>query len=634
MSVDRAPASCILGVAGHIDHGKTTLVHALTGVDTDRLPEEKARGITIELGFASMQLPSGATAAVVDMPGHERFVRAMIAGAAGVDALLLVVAANEGVMPQTREHLAIGTLVGVSGGVVALTKCDLAEPELIELAHTEIAAALEGTALSGAQIVPVSARTGQGLGDLRAVLDDIRTRPRDVSGPLLVPIDRAFVRHGFGVIATGTLVSGRVVEGATVLLASAGADGSVRHARVRGLQVHGRAVTEAGAGTRIAVNLAGLEIGEIHRGDWIFAPDELEPTRAFDADVQLLRGSPRSLRRRTRLELAVGASHVGATVTLLDAPELHPGERALVRVTSASAVLVRPGERFVLRGPATMAAVGSTVGGGQVVRPHVERVRRRAVALERARRIFEAGPLPIDRARVELELAGERGLTAAEVFARTLVPAVDAFHDACRVEDGRLVGAMTMRAVESRILDALSSFHVQNPTLQGMDRHEISHHADEALLASALSRLIARGTVERDADRIRRAGWKPRDPDAVKHLDALFALLENNGLTPPVTAEIARSLAADELALQPALRRLVERGSAVRVRNDLYVAASALADLERKLVEWLRAKGTIDAQGFKEITGATRKWAIPLAEYFDHKKLTIRVGDARRLRGA
>mgnify|MGYP001019271353 CR=1 FL=1 len=278
----------VIGVAGHIDHGKTSLVKALTGVDTDRLPEEKARGITIELGFASLALPGGRRAAIVDMPGHERFVRTMISGAGGVDLMMLVVAASEGVMPQTREHLAIAGLVGVRAGVCALTKCDLATPDLVEMAVEEVREVMRGSALDGAEVVPVSAHTNTGLDALRAALGRAVVAPRDATGPVLLPIDRVFVRKGFGVVVTGTLVSGTARLDDELLVAPTGPDHRALSVRVRGLQVHGEAVSEARAGTRLAVNLAGVELADVPRGAWLMHPTEVALSRTFDARLTLL----------------------------------------------------------------------------------------------------------------------------------------------------------------------------------------------------------------------------------------------------------------------------------------------------------------------------------------------------------
>ncbi len=627
----------VVGVAGHIDHGKTALVRALTGIDTDRLPEEKARGITIELGFAHLALPSGRRAAIIDMPGHERFVRAMIAGAGGVDLAMLVVAANEGVMPQTREHLAIASLVGVRGGVVALTKCDLASEEIVALAIEEVRELLVGTPLEQAEIVPVSAHAGTGLDALRTALDRAAVPPRDASGPVLVPIDRVFVRKGFGAVITGTLVSGTLREGDTAVIAPVGVDDDAREVRVRGLQIHGESVPEARAGTRLAINVAGLDAQEIPRGAWLFRANEVALTRSFDARVTLLGATRKAVGRRARLELAVGAAHSEATMALLEGDELSPGTSALARITADRPVALRPGERFVLRGSPALAGVGSTVGGGVVVRPVAERARKREVALDRAQRVQAREDDPIARARVEAEAVGARGLSSADLYARTGLRTDDraALRECglAGVAADRFVSTAVLDAIGQKVLQQLSAHHGTQPASRGLELRTLHTLADDALITAVLASLTSARKIERHGEIVSRAGWKPRDPDAVPHLAAVEAALANAGLTPPRPEEIAAGLKVDAKTLEPALKRLVEKGVLARINADLYVASSAMDDLERRLVEYLGTHPTIDAQGFKELTAASRKFTIPLAEYFDAKKVTLRVGDARKLRG-
>lgn len=626
----------VLGVAGHIDHGKTALVKALTGIDTDRLPEEKARGITIELGFAHLTLPSGRRAAVIDMPGHERFVRAMIAGAGGVDLILLVVAANEGVMPQTQEHLAIAKLVEVRGGVVALSKTDLASEEILELAKEEIQELLQNSPLEGCPIVPVSAHTGRGLDALLEAIDRVAVPPRDASGPALLPIDRVFVRRGFGAVITGTLVSGTVHEGDAMVIAPVGIDGGVREVRVRGLQIHGEPVNSARAGTRLAVNVAGIEAGEIPRGAWLFRDGEVALTRSFDANVTVLPSARKALGRRTKLELAVGATHTMATVALLEGEHIDPGATALARMTTEKPLVLRPGEKFVLRGPPSLAGVGSTVGGGTVVRPVAERTRRRERALERARQALVHLNDPYARARIEAEAAGLQGLSTKELFARTglrVDPAAIDRAGLVAVGNDRYVSTSVMETVEQSVLQTLSKHHATEPTARGLERRALKTIADDGLVDAALTRLLARKEIERDGEVLFRSGWKPRDPDAVPYLREVEAILVSAGLTAPRPQEIATALKTDIRTLKPALDRLVEKGTVVRVNAELYVATAAIEDLEKRLVAYLQTQGTIDAQGFKELTGASRKWTIPLAEYFDNRKVTLRIGDVRKLRG-
>lgn len=619
----------VVGVAGHIDHGKTALVKALTGVDTDRLPEEKARGITIELGFAPLALGDGRRAAVVDMPGHERFVRTMIAGAGGVDLMLLVIAANEGVMPQTREHLAIAGLVGVRGGVCALTKCDLASDDLAALAADEARELLRGTALDGAPVVRVSARDGRGVEDVRAALAAAAVAPRDASGPPVLPLDRVFARKGFGVVATGTLVAGTLREGDAVAVGPSGPGHEARTARVRGLQVHGEAVREARAGSRVAVNLAGVELSEVERGQWVFHEGETALTRSFDATVRLLPETRRALGRRARLEVAVGATHALATVSLLEGEALAPGADALARVTTDRPLVLRAGDRLVLRGPPSLAGLGGTVGGATVVRPVTERVRRRAVALDRARR-YASGDAAA-RAEVALEAAGLAGLDARALRARAGHAAVDG-RAGVAVGGDRWVARASFEALTARALEALSAHHGRHPDERGMARSALSSLGPDAAVDAALSALVAAKRVTREGDVVVRAGWRPRSADETPHLAAVRAALAQAGVAAPKVDELAKALGVAAGALAPALKRLVDRGEAVKVTPELYADAAAMTALEATLREWLAAKGSIDAQGFKELSGLSRKWAIPYLEWFDARKVTLRVGDVRKLR--
>jgi selenocysteine-specific elongation factor len=623
----------VIGVAGHIDHGKTALVRALTGVDTDRLPEEKARGITIELGFAPLALPGGRRAAVIDMPGHERFVRTMISGAGGVDVMLLVVAANEGVMPQTREHLAIAGLVGVRAGVCALTKSDLAGDDIIELATEEIREVLRGSALDGAPVIPVSAHAGVGLDALRAALAATAVTPRDASGPALVPIDRVFVRKGFGVVVTGTLLAGTLRHDDELLLGPMGPEHHTQPVRVRGLQVHGEAATEVRAGTRVAVNLAGIDLADVPRGAWLMHPTEVALSRTFDAELTSLPQTRRDLARRSRLEIAVGATHAIAGLSLLDADSLAPGARGLVRVTADRPLAIRPGERMVLRGPTSLAGVGSTVGGLVVVRPVAERVRRRAVALERARRSAEGDAAA--RALVELDAAGAKGLHGAALVARAgYRPGPQSAKDGVvAVGSDRYLSRAYLDATTRSILQTLSDFHGKNPAEKGLDRRALAPLGADAAVDHCLDALVAAGKVTRAGDVIARAGWKPRSLDDIPYVAQVRAMLARAALAPPRLDEMATACAAPPKDIDHALKRLVELGHVVKVSVELYVDAAAMRDLETRLVEHLTAKGTIDAQGFKELTGQSRKFAIPYAEHFDAKKVTLRVGDVRKLRG-
>jgi len=479
----------ILGTAGHVDHGKTSLVKALTGIDTDRLPEEKRRGITLELGFAHLRLPDGTVAGVVDVPGHERFVKAMAAGAGGVDLALLVVAADEGVMPQTREHLDICQLLGVRAGVVALTKADLL-PGLGDdwrgLLAADLSTLLAGTALEAAEAVEVSARTGQGLPLLVAALGRAAAglAARPVDGPLFLPVDRAFTLKGFGTVVTGTLLSGSVASEEPLSLLP-GLPGPFR---ARTVQVHGAAVARAVAGQRTAVNLPAAAAAEVRRGMALVRAGELPETRTLDVELTLLPAAEAPLPRRRTLLLHLGTAQVEAQVRLLDVDALQPGETALAQLRTAAAVAALPGQRFILRGPRPLPGRGATLAGGRVLTLSAPRRRRGAGSqLEPMR-----GADGEARVRWLLRQAGYRGLDAGELFARASLPhktltrtleVLGSRGEALLVDRERRlhVSREVFQGLLGRALSILQDFHAREPLKDALGREELRQRLSAAL---------------------------------------------------------------------------------------------------------------------------------------------------------
>jgi len=630
--------SIVIGTAGHIDHGKTALVQALTGVDTDRLPEEKERGITIELGFAPLTLPSGTRAGVVDVPGHERFVRTMVAGAGGIDLALLVVAASEGVMPQTREHLAICRLLGIGAGVIALTKIDAVDPDMIELAREDVKGLVAGTFLEDAPIIPVSAHAKLGLDELRAALDAVAAKvaTRDATGPARLPIDRSFTMKGFGVVVTGTLVSGRLEVGQSAELLPSGEKG-----KIRGLQIHGQAVPRAEAGTRLAVNLAGIESEAVERWQWLVKDGELHTTREIDARIELLPGCKRALGRRARVSVHVGTATTLATLVLLDTEELPPGGEALGRLKLDGPLVVLQGDRFILRGDTALAPYGGTVGGGTVLRPIAGRYRRRADEADRARVVETAsGP---EKVAAEVLWAGPAGLSPEEVRRRIAPDPSGALAGAKKagtvleVEPGRLVHPATIAALEATALERIGLHHEARPLEPGIGREELRTRlhggmVSPRLFQRVLDNLAKRGVVA-ERDIVRLATHKPREEGRGSELgDQIAKVLGQGALQPPRVKELAVQVGASERDTIAALKLLGGAGRAVRVSDDLYFDAAVLGDLRKRLVELLEQKGSISAQEWKDLTGASRKFTIPLAEHFDGEKLTMRVGETRVLR--
>ena len=641
----------VIGTAGHIDHGKTTLVRALTGIDTDRLKEEKERGITIELGFAHLALPTGEVVGVVDVPGHERFVRAMVAGAVGIDLVVLVVAADEGVMPQTREHLDICQLLGIKRGVVALSKSDLVDPELRELAVADVAETLKGTFLEGAPLIPVSAKTGDGLNTLKtAIAEGLRDLPgRDPDALARLPIDRVFSMKGFGTVVTGTLWSGILRPGDDVVAlpplpgATAG--------KIRGAQVHGAAVAEARAGNRTALNLT-LPKEQLARGQVLARPGELEAGRLVDVQLEYLPTCKRALKRRARLLVHAGTAQTLATVALLDAPALDPGQSGLAQLALDEPMVMLPGDRFILRGFALQRHHGTTLGGGVVVRTLGARLRRgtpETLALLRDNaRALVANDVDT-RTRLEVERAGRDGITRAALqmrlpFSPRVADAALARLASSRAivrydkERGAFVAKAALDELKHDAAAAVDAFHAAQPLAPGMPREELRAKVspDVRLLHLVLESLAATGGLVVDRDTVRRAEHDPARTRAQEALAPLaeraLALFAAAALQPPRAVEAAATLAVTPDALQPVLDMLVRGGSLVRVK-DLLFHAPAVDALRDKLRAHFAAARELTPQQWKELVGASRKFAIPLAEHFDGEKLTMRVGEVRKLRG-
>jgi selenocysteine-specific elongation factor len=649
---ERSGKRVVVGTAGHIDHGKTSLVRALTGIDTDRLREEKRRGITIELGFAHLALPGGTVAGVVDVPGHERFVRAMAAGAGGIDIVVLVVAADEGVMPQTREHLDICRLLGVPRGLVAVTKSDLLPglgPDWLPLLEQDVREATQGTFLEGAPILPVSSTTREGLerlvAEIARLASEVPERPAD--GPAFLPIDRAFSMKGFGTVVTGTLLSGQIAEGdeAALLPPTPG----IGPLRVRSVQVHGKATTRALAGQRTAVNLPGVEPSAVRRGQALVAVGGVPPSSLLDVEVTLLGAAPKPLRHRTKLLLHVGTAQAPATLALLDRGELAPGASAFAQLRLGAPVAALPGQRFILRGFAALEGRGKTVGGGRIL----------AVAAPKRRRGRPEGPRQLEvlasgdadaRIAAVLEMAGPAGLDVAALVGRTALSpkAVSGALDRLGAKGGALLFDRERRAyvagtvaagLQGRLLAAVDAFHAEKPLAAGMGREELRGRlppvADPRLFQRLVAALAERGELVLEGDHVRRRGHAAGAAGAAGGAlkEKVAAVLARGGITPPWIDELPGAVGASTGDVAAVLKLLAADGRAVRVSAELWFDAAALGALRERLVAFLRERKAITTQEFKDLVGATRKHVIPLAEHFDREKLTLRVGEKRVLRG-
>ena len=628
----------VVGTAGHIDHGKTSLVKALTGTDTDRLPEEKARGITIDLGFAFLEEPDGLTIEIVDVPGHERFVKNMLAGVGGIDLALLVIAADEGVMPQTREHLAICSLLRIKTGLVALTKTDMAEPDWVELVRDDVARLLEGTFLRGCPIVPVSSKTGEGLAGLRAALVALAREvpPKAIDQTARLPIDRVFTVKGFGTVVTGTLTAGRLAVDERVEVYPRGLS-----SRVRGLQVHGHAVEQAEAGQRTAVNLQGVERAAIERGDVLAPPGALLPTLLLDATLELLAEAPRALRTRERVRFHVGTQEGMARVLLVGQAELGQGRSAYGRVRLEKPVVALPGDRYVIRTYSPIV----TIGGGTLLHVAPPRFKLQAPALLAHLELLETGT-PAQVIEEHVKQAGAAGLHLADLRARTPFGP-----DRLRASLGELQRSGALLAVDrewyiqrdagdrlrSETLGLLEAFHREKPLRGGISREELrsrAGNAQERVFAQLLTALEAEGAVRSERDQVRLASHAIRlSPEQQRVVDGVEAEFRRAGPAPPSPEEALGRAGVPGDAEHELFQLLVADGRLVRVKESLYFHAGALHDIQAKLVAHLRQQREIGPADMKDLLGVSRKYAIPLMEYFDAQRVTVRQGERRVLRG-
>lgn len=632
----------VVGTAGHIDHGKTALVKALTGVDADRLPEEKKRGITIDIGFAELTVGEHHLG-FVDVPGHERFVKNMLAGASGIDLVLLVVAATEGVMPQTREHFDICRLLGIRSGVIALTKADLADAETLELAQIDVADLVAGSFLENAPVIPVSSLTGKGVRDLkealRAAAGRVPQRAHDHSA--YFPIDRSFAVKGFGTVVTGTLSSGEIRIGDELELLPVG-----RRVRVRGLQSHGTSTEAAPAGRRIAVNLGGVDHDEIRRGDILASPAVLRPTQIINSVVDVLHGSLRPLRSRQRLRIHTGTAEILARARVLnDTGEIVPGGRDLAQFTLEAPTVTRLGDRFVLRTYSPQI----TIAGGIVLDPLATKIRQRDLAAVRES-LSKLDATGDDKAAVVLiyaEAEGESGIHMFDVLEKTgwkagilqdVTSRLAGSGSIVKAGDS-IVAPAPFSAFKDRILDTLDKHHKKDPLSKGLTREALRPvRIPTAVFDNALAFLKSENRIELHGDMIALAAKKavlsPAD-EAIR--SRLIKRLTDAGLQVPKTDELlAEAIAGTPTSLAHAkkiLFLLFDTGEAVKISEDFVFGRNTVDALVGKLLDHAaRGDRTIDVPKFKDIAGVSRKYAIPLLEYFDREKVTMRTGDQRIVR--
>ncbi|HEY6571978.1 MAG TPA: selenocysteine-specific translation elongation factor [Candidatus Eisenbacteria bacterium] len=621
----------IVGTAGHIDHGKTALVRRLTGIDTDRLKEERERGISIDLGFAHLALPSGRRVAIVDVPGHERFVKNMLAGATGVDVVLLVVAADEGVMPQTREHLAIVELLDVRRGVVALTKSDLVSPELAGAAREEVAALLAAGPLRDAPIVSVSSVTGEGIPALLAALESaVASLPeRDAGGAVRLPVDRVFSIEGIGTVVTGTLWGGSIHTGDALELLPAG-----RAVRVRQVEVHDKAVPQAVAGQRSAVALHGVNRQDVSRGEWLVTPGRFLATSVVDVRLRLLGSCARTLEDRTRVRVHLGASETLARVVLVEGASLEPGEVALAQLRLEEPVVAIPGDRLVLR--AYSPAV--TIAGALVLDAHALKRARLDDAARRRLHAFENGTLA-ERVALLAAEGGGAGVRAADAALRLAV-ASEAAAEAARgakdlrlLRDGRYLTEAAWKGTLERIAGAVARYAETHKLREGIGKGELksllARDIDGTVFDEALESLLTGKTLALRADRVSLPDAGPvLSPEQAKAVAELERKLEAGGYSVPELPELLKGI-APALKPQELIRYLVESGRVVKVTAELLYPAERWAELEAKVRQHLSRNPELSMAVFKELFQVSRKYSIPILEHLDRTGLTRRQGDLR-----
>ena len=625
----------IVGTAGHIDHGKSALVEALTGTHPDRLEEEKRRGITIDLGFAFLDF-ADVRLGFVDVPGHERFVRNMLAGAGGIDVVLLVVAADESIKPQTREHFDICRLLGIKRGIVAVTKMDLVAPDVLGLVKLEIEEFVRGSFLEGAPILGVSAKTGAGIEELKRELVEAAATVsgRDASRHVRLPIDRAFAMKGFGTVVTGTLISGTLRTGDEVELFPTG-----RRLRVRGLHSGGHAVSKAEAGQRTAVNLADIEVGEIERGMVLAPPGVFQATKRIDARMMLL-SSARALKNQTRVHFHHGTAETVASVSLQGQGALVAGQTALAQLRLDDEILALPGDRFILRQFSPLV----TIGGGVVLDALASRHKKADARAARLLDAWEGGKR--DEILAALALEAVRGLELARIIARTGWLEGEAratIQELAKAKRIRVVSEHPLMVVSAEGFDRLlrdieqelGEFHKQNPLVQGIAKEDlrgrVAAKARPEVFRAALDELATQRKIMVAGDIVQRAGREiALSPEESRAKEQISEEFERAGLAAPAVNEVLRKLPVDTRRAQKLLQILLREKTLVKVTDELVFHKSAVEHLRALLASYKKKNGErLPIAAFKELTQVTRKYAIPLLEYLDRERLTRRAGNER-----
>ncbi len=631
----------VIGTAGHVDHGKTALIKALTGIDTDRLKEEKERGISIELGFASLTLPSGQTFGIVDVPGHERFIKNMVSGAAGIDMVILVIAADEGVMPQTREHLYICSLLGITRGIVALTKIDMVDKDWLDLVIDDIHKFLKGTFLETSPVVPVSAVTGAGIKDLLGALDSEASEieRKEDTGLFRLPVDRVFTMKGFGTVVTGTMISGDIRLGEDVEVLPQGVT-----AKVRGIQIHSQSATIAEAGQRTAINLQGVEKATVVRGDVLARPQTLKPSSRFDLYIEYLSNNTRKLKNRNLVRFHVGTNEVIGRMILLDREEMEPGSKGYAQIILESPIAATARDRFVIRSYSPV----TTIGGGLIIDPLPARKHKRNS--EKILHEFDLlhNGTDSERVAVIIERSGIEGIDILQLVVRTgihqnlLKNMIKSLHSNGQaviidVDESRVISFSVYQNLMRQIILEMQAYHERYPLKEGISKGElrniIGQLTSPRLFNMAVRDLENKREIVADRENLRVSGHSVDLKGELEDLHVeISGIYTGAGLTPPTVKELTEKFSDRKKLAESVINVMLKEGSLIKINEDLYFHRDVLLRLRENYKNLLLRDGKATPASFKELTGLSRKFIIPLMEYFDITKLTIRAGDHRILR--
>lgn len=630
----------ILGTAGHIDHGKTSLIKAATGINTDRLKEEKLRGITIELGFAFIDLPGGRHIGIVDVPGHEKFVKNMVAGATGIDIVAMVIAADEGVMPQTKEHMEICSLLGIRHGFIVITKIDMVDEEWLELITEDIKDFVRSTFLENAPIIKVSSTTGEGIPEFIEVLDKLSSRlpDRPSSNLFRLPVDRVFTMKGFGTVITGTLISGEVEVGENVMLYP-----SLITSKVRGIQVHNNSLNKAGAGMRTAVNFQGLEKTSVNRGDILSNSDVLIPSYMVDVSFFYLKGNKKPIKNRARIRFHAGTSEILGIIILLEKDELMPGESAIAQIRLDVPVTLVKNDRFVIRSYSPVR----TIGGGQILNPVPKKHKRfKPNVIKGLKSIIDG--LPENIISYYVNESGYGGVGFNELKIMTSLPnkklqstLQDLMSKRIIIladrENGLYIHQNIFEKLKKEASECLGRYHKDHPLKAGMFKEELKSKLPGSLNSKFFNNLIMymikEGLIVQEENTVRLSSHRiSLGSDQMDIRKKILEIYTKFGLTPPYFKELVISENFQLPRAKDVLTLLLEEGHLVKVKEDFYFHAQAIDNLKKRLVDFLVNQGEITTPQFKDMTGISRKYLIPLIEYFDAQNVTIRIGDIRKLR--